>query len=341
MTAVVALMLAGAQLASASAQEADTVESYLARVSDARDAAMRAARESMSAGEALELAEVIDERLPRSERVTVAGGQPVLVDNSILSSLTARLGAADSANEREAVLAEIRRHLSSLERSIGQPGDVPPHDPEALARAVGAHRADRRSPFTELFGELVERIIDWFGRWWAAVGGSPGGGAAVRTVVIAVLVAMALFLVVAIARMVVRARRGTARAVPAAAGEIPDDGDIVAAAAAGLPGDPLAHAEQLAARGAMRDALRALFGGAVREVAGAGYVVQARCRTNSELLLEIRPRSEQVYQPLSRLSRVFERVWYGHHELDAADFAGARDEYLGVLAALGQDGGVE
>ena len=68
-------------MAVAPAQEADTVENYLERVGAARTAAMRAVRADMSAEEARELAETIDEQLARSERVTVAGGQLVIVDN--------------------------------------------------------------------------------------------------------------------------------------------------------------------------------------------------------------------------------------------------------------------
>ncbi len=307
-------------------------DDYIVRVREARVEVSRAEARIPDTRTAEELAGRLSALLPRTEVVDVADGHSVVVDNAVYDSLVMSFEVAADGPARAALLKDIGGHLDSLERGLGRSGQPPAEDPEALARLLGTHRAEQRSAFSEAFSRLVERIGIALQRWWAAASGSPGGRTAMRAVTVAVLAGMTLLIVVVAVRVAVRARRGLA---PATAASRPREGaDAVVAAAAGLPGDPLAFADALAASGETREALRALFGGAARMLVEAGFVVQARTRTNAELLLEVRPRSQAAYEPLARLCRGFERAWYGHHVPDAGAFAAARADYIETDAAL-------
>jgi hypothetical protein len=271
----------------------------------------------------------LQELLPVGEEVLLPDGNVVAVDNTVFSSLASRLGSA-TGDDVDAIITDMSGHLASLSRALGEPGEVPAQDDEALARLLGVH-AEEPSAFSEWFAGFVERIGEALQRWWSAAG-SPGGRTAMQTATYVLLVAMALFIAYVAIRTAVRVSRGLTP-VPAASGD-PIDPESLDAADTGPPGDPLGLADALAARGQTREAVRALFRGATHALVDAGVVVQATTRTNAELLGEATRSAFPAHDPLVRLTLGFERAWYGHHAPDTAAFGSARNDYLAVHDAL-------
>lgn len=305
---------------------------YAADIQEARELVDDAVGESLSDREATDLAILVNSLVPVTVDVETPTGD-VSANHTIVRSLVAQLDAADTAEERSEVVADLQAHLSSLEAAIGEPAaEAVPQDPEALASLLGEQTAQVRTPFQELLARLIDRIARWLEKWWESVGQSEGAGSTFTMFVIAVVVAALLLLAFVLARFVVRWRAGLQRDTKGPLPPLAEDAVVVAAR--DLPADPLAYADERAAAGDMREAIRALFGGAARSLQEAGYIVEARTRTNRELLLEVRPRSEAVFVPLETLSREFERVWYGHQDLAARQYADARERFGEVRAAL-------
>lgn len=329
-----AIALLGA-MACAPTAGALSLEAYRGNVAEAHSLAA-AAGIDMTQREATDLAIAINELVPAQIKVETPEGS-VDVDNSIVRVLVATLDAAETTQERRESAADLEAHLASLTRTLGTPGETVPADPEALARILVEQAPQPTSVFNKYLARLIERLGEWLEAWWSRIGESSGAGTVltVVTVVFVALVGALLFWLAA--RALLRVRAGSQQQPPLP--ELPDPVDAVIEAARDLPADALAYAEECAARGELREAVRALFGGAARELQEAGYVVEAHMRTNRELLLEIRPQVRDAYEPLEQLSQVFERAWYGHHEPDAEQFAESRTWFLGVRAALLEQGG--
>lgn len=314
----------------ARAQDA-TLREYTVRVNDAADV-VRAARDvpTITPENAKELSARVLELLPPTESVKQVD-DVVLVDNSVLASLAERLATEEAASERRRIAEDMDAHLAALVSATGTPGNAVPADPAALKTLLADQKVQERNPLSEYFASLVDRLGAWLMNWFDTASVSPETSSVVRIVSIVLFAALALGLLWMAFKVVAHLRSGTSRRTPRPV--LAEDSAIVAAAE-GLPDDALAHADELAVRGQWRDAVRALFGGAARDLVAAGYVIEAHRRTNGELLLEIRPTAPEVYEPLAALCVEFERSWYGHHEPGAEGFDRSRELYISVSTRL-------
>lgn len=330
-TCVLLAVFAGVAWAAESDAVSDTVSDYRERVTEARALVKEALQgEGPDEIEAFTLATQLNELLPATQVVDV-NGTDVQVDNSVMRGMVARLASAPRATVRLAVIQELSDHLSSLERATGEPGQAVPQDAEALSALLAEENPNSRSALSNLFGDLVERLGKLLMDWWETIGASPGASRILTTITIAVLALLTAVLVWVLIRAFLASRAGAAK--PALGVRAAHVGPVVAAAE-GLPDDPLAFAQECAAQGDLRGALRALFGGAARLLAQAGVVRQTRTHTNGELLAMVRAFGQSaLHGPLESLCGRFERAWYGHHEPDAAAFAAAREEYVAIAAA--------
>lgn len=333
------LMLAAVlsvNVAPAAAHEAiSTLEEYSANVAEVHDTSVRVlADDSVTAAEASELSELTLGMLPDGQMVSMGEGNVVAVDNAVAASLAERLRAASDERARTEIAEDLRGHLAAQVVAVGEPGTVVPSDPDALDVLLSEQQVQARNPASEWFADFVNRLGEMLMGWWEGAGVTPAVAGTLRVVTIVLLTLMALGLAWMLLRIVIHLRAGTAKRTAAPR---PADDAAIIAAAEGLPDDVLAHADALAAGGQWRDGVRALFGGAARELVTAGYVIEAHRRTNGELLLEIRPAAPHVYEPLARLCGVFEMAWYGHHEPGSEGYASARDEYAQVLARLAEE----
>ncbi len=315
---------------SASAKDS-TLREYRARVGQAHELVVTAADEaSLTDAEARELSEDVTTLLPPTERVSM-DEREVVVDNSVLTSLALRLASDLAPSERASVLEDMEDHLAALVSSAGEPGKAVPADQEALDGLLSEQQIQQRNPISEWFAKVVERIGEFLLNWWDTTGNAPGVSSTLRAVTYTVLALLLAGLIWMLVRVIMYLRSGTSKraARPRLANEL-----AIVEAAQDLPEDALAHADALASGLQWRDAVRALFGGAARELVAAGYVLEAHRRTNGELLLEIKPAAPHVYGPVAKLCASFERAWYGHHDPGPAGFADARVLYEQVLVKL-------
>lgn len=321
------------------AQHVLPADEYAARVSAAINDIDIALQQPMDARTASELAADVNTLLPITLPVEIDGGQ-MTVDNTILRTLVSRLDAAKSPQDRADIADEMRRHLLSLEASLGTQGAGVPQDPEALASIIVARTVPQRSPLSEIIGDIVEKLIVLLQKFWEATGGTSESTTIFTTVTIAVLAMLLTLLGWLLVRAVLHARAATATP------ETPDaeraSGPVVLAAE-GLPTDPLAYADELARTGMIREAVRALFGGVARALVEAGVVQQTRTRTDAELLSDVRAAAPRAHEMLQVLAHAFESAYYGHVELDELRYRDARAAYEAVLVAVRRpaDGGEE
>lgn len=312
-----------------------TLREYTARLDQAHDAVREALDvPTITPENAEELSVRVLELLPPSESVRQVD-DVVVVDNSVLTSMAQRLPEEEAASERRRIVEDMDAHLAALVSAAGTPGAAVPSDPAALETLLADQQIQERNPLSELFASLVDRLGTWLLSWFDAASVSPETSSVVRIVSIILFAALALGLGWMLFRVVMYLRSGTTRR---SARPVLTQGTAIVAAAEGLPEDALAHADELADAGLWRDAVRALFGGAARDLVAAGYVIEAHRRTNGELLIEIRPTAPRVYEPLAALCVEFERSWYGHHDPGADGFAKARELYTSVSARLGEAG---
>jgi len=312
-----------------------TLEAYSESVAEAHDASVRVlADDSVTADEAAELSDLTGSILPDGQLVSMGEDNVVVVDNSVLTSLAERLGAASDSASRVEIAEDMRGHLAAQIVAVGEPSAPVPSDPEALGVLLSEQQVQARNPMSEWFAQFVDRLGEMLMGWWDGAGATPAVASTLRIVTIVLLALMALGLAWMLLRVIIHLRAGTAKR--AAAPRRVDDAAIIAAAE-GLPDDALGHADALAAGEHWRDAVRALFGGAARELVTAGYLIEAHRRTNGELLLEIRPAAPHVYEPLAALCDVFERAWYGHHEPGSEGYASAREDFTRVLERLAEE----
>jgi len=152
-------------------------------------------------------------------------------------------------------------------------------------------------------------------------------------IVVAVPVVLALVVILRALRSFRRRKKASG------AGELPEaPGSPAVAAAADLPTDALGYAESLAASGAHREAVRALYGGAARHLVDTGAVTRMRTRTNLEMLRDVAAAAPDLAGPFEALTREFERDWYGHADPGSAGFERARCEYGRIVDAAAAAG---
>lgn len=332
-----AIVIACASAPSSALAQDATLRDYTTRVNEAYDTVTKALEApTITPENADEVSSQVRELLPASESVKQVD-DVVRVDNSVLTSLAERLANEETASERRRITEDMAAHLEALVAVAGRPGNAVPSDPAALETLLSDQQIQERNPLSEFFASLVDRLGTWLMSWFDSASVSPQTSSVVRIVSIVLFAALALGLLWMAIRVIVRLRSGIARKGPH---PVLANTPAIVAAAEGLPDDALAHADELAASGQWRDAVRALFGGAAREITEAGYVIEAYRRTNGELLLEIRPTAPQVYEPLAALCAEFERSWYGHHDPGPQGFDRSRTLFASVLARLGEAAGV-
>lgn len=326
---VVVCVLAGAQQATALG-----ADEFSEDVREARIAAEQVEGESLTQREATDLAIRVNSLVPAMAQIDTPDGTKQ-ADNSVLRTLVSRLDAAETAEERSALAADMAAYLRSLEQALGEPGQVVAYDDAALRALLEEQAPARRSPFAEYFAELVDRMGRALERWWASVGGSPTASTTMTTVTFVVLTVLLLILAIVVVRVVAYMRSGTSKRAGAASPTV--DEAAVIEAAVDLPADALVYADERAAAGEYREALRALLGGSARELQVAGYLVEVRTRTNRELVAEVGSACPGARDPLTRLVTVFEKVFYGHREPDASQFAAARDDLLSIRRVIARE----
>lgn len=317
----------------ARAAEASDSHAFAERAADAFTLVDRELDDIGNAATARRVAEEVSRLLPPSETVTV-DGREVDVDDSVANSLATSLGRADTAEQRKSAGRKLHEHLASLSSAVPlrQPGPGPVSGDPAVLRKLVRERVstsdeDLTRRVSEWIGALIDRILEALLRG----ADSAGGSTTLQIVYYGLIILSVLLLAYVVWRLVRRLRASVSLPDTRPAADVSQP---VVAAAEGLPLDALAYAEELAAAGRHRDAVRALFGGAARRLVEADVIAHTRTRTDGELLADVRAASPEVHGPLASLTAQFERAWYGHSDPGAEGFAEASARYREVLSAV-------
>lgn len=306
------------------------VDEYRGRLEDARKK-VDAYIETGAIDGAGELAITVLTALPSIERVSV-GDTVVVVDNSILRSLVARIDVSRDPERRLQIARDMKAHLGSIERSLPGDEDAVPADPGALAELLDQHRAQVRSPITEILGGLIDRLGEAFARWQSSIAESRSASRMLSFVIGLLILILFLLLAFTAWRVAVRVLGATARRGPAVADRSHSLPPVIASEA-GVPADVVGFAEALAAEERFAEAVRALFGGAARVLAERGHVTRTRTRTNNELIAEVKAGVPHAAVPLRRLALSFERAFYGHVDPGPDGYRAALRDYRQLQAA--------
>jgi hypothetical protein len=294
----------------------------------------------------------------------VVGGYYLFLDPAVKAAYAVRLFYSRSQRTGADLLAELNRlrrpaagvllAALCLLPAPGEAGDIPAADlertiGEVLARPEFDWRAPESKPLAEerpgLFGEWLSWLGEGLAPAWNAVrraaawllmklfrerragDAGPAGTPADWRILLALLSAALLG---AAALLLLRGRR---RQAPAAAALAP-----VVAAAPDLTDDNVradelasagwaALAREMADRGELRVALRALFLGALAALAARGWVTIHPAASNREYERELGRRAHDrggLIEAFGECRAVFERVWYGMHPVDREGYEGFR-----------------
>jgi hypothetical protein len=329
--ALLAPSFAGAVEATTSVPLAD----YIERVTEARVAVEAALPRIGDQTVAEDLGAVVRDRVTSVESVTVSG-VATPVEQGVLLSLVVRLEGARSATTRREAAEDILAQLRSQELALGVAGTPPTGDSELLKKILAdegvVETLDARQRFQEFLQKLIDKVLTWL----EGVVGAKSTQTTFRALYYLLLV-LSVFVIAWVVFVLVRRMRSM---VARPDGSTDDgSGDAVIAAAEGLPDDALAFADSEAAAGRYRDGVRALFGGAARELVERGVVPRTRTRTDGELLADVALARPDTLPSLAELCGAFEPAWYGHIDPGADGYATAREVYTALMETLG--GGAE
>lgn len=172
-------------------------------------------------------------------------------------------------------------------------------------------------------GRWLGRVVQWFQKYLRppTVSGEPGPGwaSAIRGLLLVLLAALAGLLGVLLVRLWRQARGGVSTQVRAEARPAPDVADE-SVGAEQLPEEGwLRLARELAGRGDRRLALRALYLASLAHLGERQLITPARYKSNRDYERELLRRSHalpDLHQTFAQNVSVFDRVWYGLHEVN-------------------------
>ena len=293
------------------------LEGSLARASDLMDCRVDFGRERL-ATDATVLGRVADVRDAKAA-AALAGEISSLA--AALASLPSALPAlpADAAR-----LERLRREDEA--RALRSGGTIVPGRPPTLTESV------RRAleAFAEKVRNVARAVADWFERFWPKPRRprDPSAPAATSLTTAALVAVVAVGLALLAFHALRRWRRE------------PEQGSAPAPASSSRDADPLSreadewerYARELAAAGRAREAIRAVYHAVLMTLFRAGVLHHQKGRTNWEYVARLSP--EAAARPgFMRLTRAFDREWYGRDRSSPDAFAECAEE-AGALVRL-------
>jgi len=301
--------------------------------------AQRSGLETTTAASAL--ADGVDSLLPPVLGVR-EGTRTIAVDLGGVSDATGELRVAETTAARRAAAVRLLARIDALSAAVaGTAGTttatVDPSDPAAVHEMVAALPRSS-STADDWLNTQIQKFLEWVAQLLDRMApGSAGGNAAAARVTMILVIAIPVLLALIVLMRALRTRRRRATAGVASAPEAAPGAPAVAAAA-DLPADALGYAARLAAAGAHRDAVRALYGGAARHLVEGGAVSRLRTRTNREMLRDVAVSAPAAAPAFEALTGEFERAWYGHADPGSVGFEHARAEYVRVVGSVPETG---
>jgi hypothetical protein len=270
-----------------------TLDEYAALVREATAAARRSDRVGL---------EEVAGRLTQVERVQLDIDTTIAVDNGWLR---AALGGNDPDFTR------VADRLGAISDSLAQPPSAAPADARERLQAI----LDR-PPFADPpenppprwlidFFDWLGRVLDWL---FSPLGGAPTAASEIMAWVIGIIGLLVLI------GLAIYFLRGVRRGVAQEARATPDDPDANLTARTAL-----GQATSLARDGDYRTAVRYLYLSALLWLDERDQIVYDRALTNREYLEQLRA-NPALQARLAPVIETFDRVWYGHSQIDAQTF---------------------
>jgi hypothetical protein len=309
--------------------------------------ALSAAAETITPADYLQridrLADLLEQRAPALtaagalERIQVAWPAATLAADPVLPALVRAGRRGEALRHARALHAAVaagvpaaaepdRSRLAELAAGLPPPLSA---GGSLLAPQVAVELDETwRQRLTRALEWLADRWLD-FWRWlksWFVNPEHHDEGEATRTVVLVALGVLGVLLV-ALALLALRRRGSPAAAAMAASGPAADH-DPISRPSAGW----IARAEELAAAGLHREAVRAWYHAVLAAAFASGRLHHRTGRTNWEYLAAVDP-AAPWRPPLRELTVAFDRAWYGGRA-DAAGVAAAAAGARGLIAAL-------
>ncbi len=291
-------------------------------------ALIASARRAAEAGLTPEQARTLQERLRRVRTVKEPDGRQIAVDNRELTRTLARAAAAGRGAARRKAGVEAAGHLRTLDQALnGRTAPPAASDPRQQALRILATSEFRRAFETarpkswleKQWDRIGKAIADFLERLFGGRRAPAGGGALLGQAILfilyflaAVAAAFALYgLWTVVKDRRAKTRRTAGTGLDLSAEDVPD---------------PLGAARERAAAGDYRAAVRLTYIACLRRLHGAGLLYLANDRTNWEYQRMLRGRSPEAADTLLPVTRLFDRVWYGHAPA-------TREEYERAAAA--------
>jgi hypothetical protein len=240
-----------------------------------------------------------------------------------IAALRAATARAGNASADPKLLERLRAEEAAAAMKAGGEIRTLPGDDKALEETAGGI-----GKVWKWIERQLDKLADWFNRWWPHERDEPKRNASMRPTWIVTIVVVAIVLVLAIlAFEVVRRSRA------AAPDEVVESSEI----ASRRDEDPLSrgatewerYAAKLAAAGRTREAIRAWYHAVLVTLYAAGILHFKKGRTNWEYIAALSPdvvwRAEFV-----TMTRSFETEWYGrdHSTSDALDEAATQARHI-------------
>ena len=304
---------------------------YQRRVAQAVELAQTSAQHSdLTPAQRAQL-QTLKQLLPAHEEVEAAG-QIIQVDNQWLHETL----AANDADDEAARLAELVDRLAALQQRLAAPTaehvDETQHAKlnHILAQPEYQQQQKQESVIKQWFDTVKRNLFELLRRLF---GGAPRAQPSQRTLNLTrVLIGAALLLALLYALLKLFQRYGR-RATPADEATGPREilGEVIGETA--TTEDLLAAARAHAAQGDYRTAIRRAYIALLFELEQRGKLRLHRAKTNRDYLDALRNEAA-LYPAFVALTRIFERVWYGHAAATEFDFEGflngMRDAEIGI-----------
>jgi len=306
------LIVAGALLMALHPARLDAQPLTVGQFTNRIDALARAVREA-DAPAAVRLAASV----PAFERVSAAGQSYDVPLDWLRSALAIAPEAGTRWPDRRQLLAHRLDTMSAEARLLDEAVRRTDAPQDVLANVL----ADRRfaaARATTWQAALRERIRQWLFDLFSRMSGRGWSSRIVmQAIAWGVSIAALMVLLVWLTGMSLRRRRDTPIGVGPAGAIVP-------------PGHVLgAEAAELIRAGRLREGARAAYRAALRRLEEEGVVRPDAARTPRETLRLVAPAHRRA-APLSAITSVFERIWYGSRpagEIDASRLLGLLQEF--------------
>lgn len=317
------------------ARAATPLADYRKRIARAAELAHTIAKHSPATDEQLAQLQTLKQLLPAREEIE-APGQFVRVNNAWVHETLNTLRTEPAA--QAAQLAELADRLAALQQRLTDPnagGNLSAqsaHDrlTRILAQPEYQQAQQQESAIKQWITKILREVQAWFRKLFSA---SPKAQPSqftlnlTRLLIGGVLLLALLYALYKFFRWFgTRQRRAETESGPR---EIL--GEVISESA--TTEDLLAAARALAAQGDYRGAIRRAYIALLFELEQRGKLRLHRAKTNRDYLEALRDEAS-LYPSFVALTRMFERIWYGHAHATEFDFEGFLTGYREAMGRL-------